>query len=288
MTVVILTFNEARHIARAIASVQGLATRIVVVDSDSTDDTVAIAAANGAEVLVNPWINYATQFNWALDNAGIDTDWTLRLDADEIIEPGLAAALRTFLGAPGDAAGATVDRRIDFLGRAIRWGGVYPVRQLRLWRSGRGRCESRWMDEHITVDGPIAHLSGGDLADVNLNNLGWWTAKHNGYATREAIDELLRAPVDAEVGGQAGVKRWIKHKVYHRLPLGSRALAYFIYRYVLRLGFLDGWPGLVFHALQGGWYRFLVDAKIAEIRGLMRARGASLAQVVADEYGHRI
>lgn len=288
LTAIILTLDEAQHIARAIRSVRAVATRVVVVDSGSTDDTVKIATAHGAEVLVNPWINYATQFNWALDNAGIDTAWTLRLDADEVVEPGLAVALRAFLAAPGNAVGATVDRRIDFLGRAMRWGGVYPVRQLRVWRSGRGRCESRWMDEHVAVDGAVVHVRGGDLADVNLNNLGWWTAKHNGYATREAIDELLRAPADTGVAGQARIKRWIKHNVYHRLPLGSRALAYFIYRYVVRLGFLDGWPGLIFHALQGGWYRFLVDAKIAEIRSLMKARGHSLAQVVADEYGLRI
>ena len=288
LTIVILTLNEARHIARCIASVRSLAARIVVVDSGSTDATAAIAAAHGAEVLVNPFVNHAAQFNWGLDNAAIDTGWTMRLDADEVVEPGLAAALRAFLDAPGDAVGATVDRRIDFLGRAIRWGGVYPVRQLRVWRTGRGRCESRWMDEHVVVDGVVTHVRGGDLADVNLNNLGWWTAKHNGYATREAVDELAKPPVDAGVAGQAGAKRWIKRNVYRRLPLGSRALAYFLYRYVVRLGFLDRWQGLVFHGLQGGWYRVLVDAKIAEIRGLMAARGHDLARVVADEYGLRL
>ena len=285
LTVVILTLNEARHIARAIASVQGLATRIVVIDSGSSDATAAIATAHGAEVLVNPWINYATQFNWGIDNASIDTMWTMRLDADEVIEPRLAAALKAFLAAPGDAAAATVDRRIDFMGRAMRWGGVYPVRQLRVWRTGQGRCEQRWMDEHILVDGPITHL-GGDLADINLNNLGWWTAKHNGYATREAIDELVG--IGGEVHGQAGIKRWIKRNIYRRLPLGSRAPIYFLYRYVFRLGVLDGWQGLVFHGLQAGWYRFLVDAKIAEIRALMAARGHTLQRVVADEYGHQI
>lgn len=288
LTVVILTLDEARHIARAILSVADLATRVVVIDSGSTDVTCDIAVAHGAEVLVNPFVNHAAQFNWGLDHAAIDTGWTMRLDADEIVEPGLAAALRAFMASPGDAVAATVDRRIDFLGRAMRWGGVYPVRQLRLWRTGRGRCESRWMDEHVVVDGLVRHVAGGDLADVNLNNLGWWTAKHNGYATREAIDELSRESADAGVAGQAGVKRWVKHNVYHRLPLGVRALAYFLYRYVLRLGFLDGWQGLVFHGLQGGWYRFLVDAKLAELRALMAARGHDLRRVVADEYGVRL
>lgn len=283
LTVVVLTRNEARHIARCIASVRDFATRIVVVDSISTDATAALATEAGAEVVANAFVNHARQVNWALANCAIDTEWTMRLDADEIVLPGFAAAFATV---SGDAAGATLNRRIHFLGRWIRWGGIYPVRQLRLWRTGAGQCEDRWMDEHMIVDGPVVHLDT-DFADINLNNLGWWTDKHNGYATREAID-ALSGDTGAAPGGGAGAKRWVKRNVYARLPLGTRALAYFVYRYVVRLGFLDGWQGLVFHGLQGGWYRFLVDAKIAEIRGLMATRGDDLARVVADEYGHRL
>lgn len=289
LTVVILTRDEAQHIGRAIDSVAGVATRVVVVDSGSTDATCAVAAARGAEVLHNEWVNHATQFNWALTHAGIDTAWTLRLDADEIVLPALADSLGALIALPDSCAGATVNRRIHFLGRWIRWGGLYPVRQLRVWRTGKGRCEQRWMDEHILLDGEATHLHG-DIADINLNNLGWWTAKHNGYATREAIDELLRerGTATSKIARQARIKRWIKHNVYGRLPLGQRAITYFLWRYFVRLGFLDGWQGLVFHLLQGGWYRFLVDAKIAEIRSLMRSRGATLAEVVAQEYGYRI
>ncbi len=289
LTAVILTRDEARHIERCIASVAGLAARIVVVDSGSTDATVALARAAGADVLEHPWINYATQFNWALDSAEIATPWTLRLDADEVVLPELAASLGAFLAGSPAAAGATVDRRIHFLGRWMRWGGVYPVAQLRLFRTGRGRCEDRWMDEHIAVDGPVVHLAG-DIADINLNNIGWWTAKHNAYATREAVDAILAdgAPAPAGLARQARAKRWVKHEVYGRLPLGLRALLYFLYRYVLRFGWLDGWQGLVFCALQGGWYRFLVDVKIAELRGLMQERGQDLATVVRDEYGLRL
>jgi glycosyltransferase involved in cell wall biosynthesis len=255
-----------------------------------TDGTRDIAAAHGAEVLQNPWINYATQFNWAIDHAAATTDWIMRLDADEIVTPELAVTLAG-LDAQA-AAGLTVNRRIHFLGRWIRWGGIYPVRVLRVWRTGRGRCEDRWMDEHILVDGAVAHVDG-DIADINLNSVTWWTQKHNGYATREAIDELLRetrvdSAATGDIGRQAGVKRWVKRNVYAHLPLGGRAFAYFIYRYFILLGFLDGWQGLAFHGLQGGWYRFLVDVKVYEIRELMRSRGASLAEVVAAEYGHRI
>ena len=289
LSVIILTKNEALHIARAIASVAGIAERIVVVDCGSTDGTREIAAGLGAVVLEHPWINYATQFNWAIDNGGITSEWTLRLDADEIVLPELAVALRGFIAKP-TANGATVNRRIHFLGRWLRWGTIYPVRALRLWRTGFGRCEDRWMDEHMLVEGAIAHLDA-DIADINLNNIGWWTDKHNKYATRLAVDELLARPDSAAgraIGTHARARRFIKQEVYTRLPLGGRAVALFAYRYIFRLGFLDGWQGLVFHALQSLWYRFLVDVKIREIRDLMAIRQQDLNQVVEEEYGLRL
>ncbi len=294
LTVIILTRDEAQHIERCIASVRAIADRILVVDSGSTDDTCALAAAAGAEVVVNPWVNYARQFNWAIDHCGAGTGWLMRLDADEVVSPELATRLAAFLGDPAAAsgvAGVTVDRAIHFLGRKMRWGGMYPVRMLRLWRQGQGRVESRWMDEHVIVDGALRHL-GGDIADINLNSIGWWTDKHNNYATREAIDQLSGGAGDVapagDIGNQARRKRWLKDKVYARLPLGLRPLLYFGYRYVLLLGFLDGWQGLAFHGLQGLWYRFLVDVKIAELRLLMQRRGQDLATVVADQYGFRL
>jgi glycosyltransferase involved in cell wall biosynthesis len=290
ITVIILAQDEARHITRCIASLAPLAPRIIVVDSGSTDETPALAIAAGAQIIHHDWKNYADQFNWALQSTGITTPWTLRLDADEVVTPDLAAKILALVAADPPIAGVTVDRAMYFLGRKIRWGGMYPVDMLRLWRTGRGRIESRWMDEHTIVDGPMAHIPG-EIADINLNSIGSWTAKHNGYATREAIDQLSRSASTADpapLSPQARRKRWIKDNLYARLPLGLRALFYFLYRYVLLLGFLDGWQGLVFHTLQGFWYRFLVDVKIVELRGLMHTRNQDLATVVEAEYGHRL
>ncbi len=293
LTIIILAQDEAAHIARCIASVHSLGARIIVVDSGSGDDTCALAAAAGAEVLHHVWTNYARQFNWAIDHAGITSGWTMRLDADEVVSPDLAGQIARFVReTPADAAvtGVSIDRAIHFLGRKIRWGGMHPTRVVRLWRSGQGRVENRWMDEHVLVTGPIIHLRG-EIADINLNSVGWWTAKHNGYATREAIDQLTidsRRPLAGQIGTQAQRKRWLKDNLYARLPLGLRPLLYFLYRYVVLLGFLDGWQGLAFHGLQGLWYRFLVDVKIAELRGLMDSRGHDLATVVAAEYGLKL
>lgn len=293
LTVVILTYNEARHIERAMASVAEIADHVLVVDSLSTDDTCERAEAAGATVLQNPWKNYATQFNWALDTLPEGTDWVLRLDADEVVTDGLANEIKGRLAGLGDEVdGVLVPRRMTFLGKTIRWGGLFPVQVLRLFRTGRGRCENRWMDEHIQVSGQTAAFTG-ELIDDNLNSLTWWTAKHNAYASREVVDLLnLRygfmpheTVADLSGGQQAGVKRWIKEHVYARLPGGARAFGYFLYRYVLRLGFLDGSRGAAFHVLQGFWYRYLVDMKLLEVTRYMEERGVTAPVAIREVLG---
>ena len=296
ITVVILTFNEAQHLERCIASLQGLAEHIVVVDCFSTDTTTDIAQAHGARVVQHPWVNYAVQFNWALTQLDADTEWVLRIDADEVLTPALVDEIKARLPQLGpEIDGVHWSRRMTFQGQRIRHGGVFPVRVLRLFRYGRGQCENRWMDEHIKVAGPTEDFAG-EMVDDNLNSLTWWTDKHNQYASREAVDllnlEYGFMPHDSVArlrgGKQAGVKRWLKERVYARLPPGFRAFAYFFYRYVLRLGFLDGQAGTAFHFLQGFWYRYLVDAKVAEVKRYMRHNGADVRIAIEKVLGVRI
>jgi glycosyltransferase involved in cell wall biosynthesis len=293
LTVVILTKNEERHIVRAIGSVAGIADRVFVIDSGSTDKTVDLAQAAGAEVLSKPWVNYATQFNWALDQLPADTDWVFRLDADEVVTDALASEIEAHLSSLSPAiAGVYISRRMTFLGRPIKWGGVFPVRVLRLFRHGRGRCENRWMDEHILVKGETANFQG-EIVDDNLNSLTWWTEKHNAYASREVVDLLNleygfmthETVANLRSGQQAGVKRWIKERVYARLPGGVRAFAYFLYRYLFRLGFLDGKEGTAFHVLQGFWYRYLVDMKLFEVKAYMRRTNVDVVTAIRDVLG---
>ena len=293
VTAVILTFNEEQHLARCIASVQAVATDVVVVDCSSTDATLDIARAHGARVLQHAWVNHATQFNWALTQLGADTEWVLRIDADEVLTPALIEEIRTRLPGIGpEIDGVYWGRRMTFQGRLIRHGGVFPVRVLRLFRHGRGQCENRWMDEHIKVAGPTADFAG-EMIDDNLNSLTWWTDKHNRYASREAVDllnlEYRFMPHDTVAnlrgGKQAGVKRWLKECVYARLPGGFRAFAYFFYRYVLRLGFLDGQAGTAFHFLQGFWYRYLVDAKVVEVKRYMREHRVGVVEAIERVLG---
>lgn len=291
LTVVILTHDEAQHIARAIQSVQSAADRIFVIDSGSTDATIDIARVLGAEVLVHPFATQAKQFNWALEKLPADTQWVFRLDADEVVSPELASALKQELPKLGrEVAGASVYRRMAFLGRPIRWGGVFPVRITRVLRYGRGRSEDRWMDEHILLDGVQVQLDG-ELLDDNLKPLGWWIDKHNKYASREVV-EILNAEQGflmrdrcVVLNDQARLKRWVKEKIYARLPSGLRAFCYFFYRYVVRFGFLDGTEGTAFHVLQGFWYRYLVDAKLHEVRLHMRTKNTDVVTAIREVLG---
>lgn len=276
LTVVILTYNEALHIGRAIDNVAGFAEAVVVVDSFSTDQTVEIARAKGAVVLQNKFVNQAQQFQWALDHAPLSTPWLMRLDADEVVSSELAAEIRARLpGLPADVVGVNLRRRHIWMGRWVRHGGRYPLIMLRIWRRGQGRVEARLMDEHVFVWGGSTVTFEHDFADENLHDIGYFIDKHNKYATREAIEVLNRRlglyANDAGVTShstswQAASKRWIKDEVYARIPFTISAPAYFVFRYVFQLGFLDGRSGLVYHFLQGCWYRFLVGAKAMELQ----------------------
>lgn len=278
ITAIILTLNEERHIGRAIASLN-FAERVVVVDSGSTDRTRDIALKLGADVFERKWLNYADQAQWAIEHTGIATPWILRLDADEVIEPDLVSQIRDHLpDLPDDVTGINFNRKHIFMGRWVRHGGRYPLTMLRLWRTGLGRIEARWMDEHIIVSrGRTITLTGG-FADINLNDARYFTDKHNSYATREAIDVVLRKYRLVETdealnrkGASFSVsrKRWIKQEIYNRLPLGMGPLLLFIWRFVFQLGFLDGREGRIYHVLQGFWYRYLVDVRKLEFEQAM-------------------
>lgn len=255
ITLIILTKNEEKNIAAAIESARQIASRILVVDSGSTDATVRIAEELGAETFFHDWEGHAKQFNWALDNCDIRTPWVFRLDADERISEELAAEILALDPAP-DVDGYEMRWRIYFMGKWIRHGGTHKPYFLRLFRFGRGRVEDRLMDEHIRVEGAVRQLAG-DLIHFDYKGLNAWLTKHVGYS------DLEIAMLDqAEAGLNTDQKR--KRALYYRLPMFFRARCYFWYRYYLQLGFLDGKEGKVFAFLQAYWYRFLVDAKLYE------------------------
>ena len=271
VSAIVLTFNEEKNLPACLASLEGWVEHIFVVDSGSTDRTVEIASTVGATVVQHHFEHYGAQRNWAIDHLPVDSRWTLHIDADECITPELRTSITAALAHENpDVDGFLVSRRTLFMGRWIRHGGHYPAWHLRLVRTGAGRCEDRLYDQHFYVPGAVQKLQG-DLIDTLTPDLATFTARHLRWAALEAAEHdaplhaggRIRGRLDG--GNAIEQRRWLRDW-YARLPLFVRPTAYFLYRYVVRLGFLDGRAGLVFHVLQGFWFRFLVDALILERR----------------------
>lgn len=255
LTVVILTKDEKLHLARCLNKLLPLEPReVYVVDCHSTDGTQEIARRHGAIVVEHDWPgNQAVQFNWALDNLDLKTEWILRLDADEYLYRETAEEMRDLIQKkklPERVTSISISRARMFFGRTILH-GTSGIILLRAFRKGFGRSTYALMDEHLVTTSGATYVLKGQFVDDSRISIAEWTAKHVGYARREAIQSLLDPH-----GNKAR---------YYKLPKFFRCFAYFVYRYFFRLGFLDGAEGFLWHFLQGFWYRVLVDAEILEI-----------------------
>lgn len=274
LTVVILTKNEEENLRKCVASFKGLPSRFIVVDSYSTDRTQEVCQNLGIDFYEHEFLDHASQFNWALENTDISTTWTMRMDADEELTEELYDEIKYKIESILEPVnGIILKRRVYFMGKWIKHGDVYPQCLLRIFRTGTAVCEQKLMDEHIILLKGDSITFDKDMIDNNTKDLEWWTQKHNWYSNKEK-EEYLRGKenlIGSEnqikpslLRGQAERKRWIKNSLYYRIPLFTRPALYFGYRYFIKLGFLDGKEGIIFHFLQGFWYRFLVDAKIYE------------------------
>jgi glycosyltransferase involved in cell wall biosynthesis len=274
LSVVVLTFNEERNIAACLESVAGWAADLFVVDSGSTDRTEAIAKQFGATVMTHTFESHARQWRWTFEHLPIRTDWLLAIDADQSLTPELKADIANKLplwNTTGGPAGAYLNRRQIFRGRWIKHGGYYPKYLLKLFRRDAVSLdESDLVDHHFIVSGPTVTLNG-DLIEDNKNEsqISIWIGKHNRYAVLQAREEESRTStvVSADRAfGSPDDRTKFRKQIWNRLPLYLRPLGYFFYRYFVRLGFLDGKEGFIFHFMQAFWYRLLVDINRDEIR----------------------
>lgn len=294
ITAIVMTFNEEWNLVACLESVAPYVDEIIVVDSFSSDKTLEIARQYTDRVYQHEFINQAKQFIWATKTLDIKNDWILRLDADERWTPEGFEELRTHIEA-GNYDGIYLKRKIFFMGRFMRHGAFYPNYLLWVYKKSRGMMEDRFMDEHIHVEGPTVQ-SGIDILEMNhdrMYSLTDFIQKHNLYSSREAAEYLARKygllEIDS-VGSLSGAtgterKRWMKENLYYQLPKFLRALAYWKYRYFIRLGFLDGKEGLIFHFLQGFWYRFLVDAKIYQTERHTREKRVPMKVAIHEVLG---
>ena len=265
LTAIVLTKNEEKNLPDCLSSLRGFAARVVVVDSGSTDRTVDIAREYGADVLLHPFSGYAHQFNWGLDNAAIDTEWVLRIDADERMTEAVKAECAPILalGRESGVGGITMEADFYMLGRRLRFGGA-KKRKLMIFRRGWGRIEERCMDEHTLLSEGHDVRIRARFQHYDFKSVGHFASKLVWYSGREVMDVL--GAQDGEDLQNAGIRRTRKLKtgLYYRLPRFFRVLCIFLFRYIVQLGFLDGVPGLIYHFMYSFMYRFLVDAKLYE------------------------
>ena len=267
ITAIILTRNEEINIEDCVRSIITAVKRVVVVDSFSTDSTVEKAKMLGAEVYQHPFENYAKQYMYAVEVAKADTMWTLRIDADERLTPDSALELEKLCNENmiTDVAGIVLRFKKNFLGKDLYHGGVYPWKKMNCYKTKLGVIEDRMMDEHIVLSSGTVIEMKHDCLHFDFKNIEYWVNKHNWYSSRETVDyfQNLEKPKDK---AELDFKTWIKMNLYYNLPLGMRAHLYYIYRYYLKMGFLDGKEGKIYAFLQAYWYRYLVDAKIYECK----------------------
>ena len=278
LTVIILTLNEELHIKRCLDNISPIAKKVIVIDCLSIDRTQDICQEYyNVEVIEHSWPgNQADQFNWAIDNVAIDTTWILRLDADEYLTNGLIEELRTRLPSLPDSISACVfPLGRAFSGKVLKHGIANNVSMIRLFRKGKARYERRMMDEHLRVTEGEICVFKNKFIDDNRLPISKFIEKHNSYSTKEAIvlldeeyglsnnsdKELKEGNFAASVANKRNQK-----SLYAKLPLFHRAFWYFLYRYIFRLGFLDGKEGFEWDFYQGLWYRMLVDSKVYEIK----------------------
>lgn len=275
VTLIVTTRNEEQNIESCLLSARGLMDQIIVVDSESADDTVRIASRH-AEVVslpydhtkIIPWI-----YQWALDNLEIRNEWVMILEADQRLTEELKAELAAlFSRGRIPESGFYVRRRQVFRGRPLRFGGYGSKYMLKLFRRDAGQLDAEETDTRVYVKGSVGRLSSPIIEENRKEDeILFYLQKHLRYAEVFAREELLRRrekgnwkTAPALFGTPDQRVLWMKN-LYFRLPLYVRPFLYFFYRYVILLGFLDGKTGSVFHFLQAFWFRLVMDIRIEEL-----------------------
>lgn len=272
---IILTYNEEQHLPRLLRSIESLNAPVFILDSGSTDRTIEIGEQYGAQFLTHPFENHPKQWEFALRNFAVTTPWVICLDADQIVTEDLKHLLLNFdNSAYTGIKGIYFNRKNFFKGKWIKHGGYYPFYMLKMFRFGIGYSDlSENMDHRFVVPGQTAIWKNGIIVEENLkeNQISFWIDKHNRYSDLvaqeevERLNQLRQQTVKPRFWGSPYERTaWLK-QLWWRLPRYTRPMLYFIYRLIFKLGFLDGRTGIIFHFLQGYWFRLIVDIKIDEL-----------------------
>lgn len=268
LTAIVLTKNESKNIVACLESVKGFASRVVVVDSGSTDNTVDLAKGLGADVYYNEFEYYAKQFNWGIDNTNITSKWILRLDADERFTTELCREVELLMEkhSHDDVTGITMEAWLYFLGKRLKH-GASKKRKLMIFRNGLGRIEDRKRDAHSILTSGRSVAVKERFLHHDFKDIDSFIKKYNWYATREMQDYIsFKEGSINNIKTDKKIQKTRKNKfnIYYKAPMFLRSKMWFVYNYYFKLGFLDGREGYIYHYFECYWYRYLVDAKIIE------------------------
>lgn len=270
LTIVIPTLNEEINLPRAVASCKRLGVDVFILDSGSTDQTVRIAEKLGCKVVTGKWCSFSEKMNYALTQLPIQTEWIMRLDADEYLTEDFVENIHNaIISVAVEVDALIIRRRVVFLNKWLKHGAMYPLEHARITRKGKGHYENRLLDEHVIVPGAQARLLL-DIVDDDQKGLAHWLSKHVQYAKIQYLMEQQRDGDTTNswntLNGGLKWRRFLKEEIYSRTPLFFRPFAFWFYRYILLFGFLDGKAGFIWHLLHAFWYRFSIDALIYEAK----------------------
>ena len=267
--IILLVYNEEIHLKRCLDNLLLLTSNIYVVDSYSNDKTVDILNEYGINFVQNTFINHSNQLNFAIKNFPYKTNYIIRIDSDELLSLELIQEIKTskLLDSTSDISGFYIKRKVKFLNKTLNYGNINPIWLLRLWKIGKGVCDDKLMDEKIIVSDQNTAKLQNIIIDNNLNNLTWWTHKHNNYSNREALEILNNKYLITKNSFKGDYYSidfilFLLKSFYNKMPIFLRSFLLFFYSYFLKLGILDGIPGFIWNVLQVFWYRYLVDVKV--------------------------
>jgi glycosyltransferase involved in cell wall biosynthesis len=295
ITALVITKNEEIHIERCINSLKKFVDDILIVDSFSTDKTIEIAEKLNVRIVKNKFVNHSKQFNFGLSQLSDETDWVLKVDADELLTSQLIDEIKQKLpNLDEDVNGIYFKRQLIFQKKIIRYGRLSPVKLLRLFKFKKGYCDNRWVDEKIKIRGKTVEFKEY-FYDHNLKTLNDWITKHNDYSSAEALNYLLSKYSFSNSGminskfnvEKNNIVQLKSRDFYDKLPLIIRSIMIFFFRYFICLGFLNGKAGLNYFFLQTLWYRIIVDLKILDVEKQLK-KNTSFKDVVEKNLNLKI
>ena len=266
ISIIFLTYNSENSIQRSIEAAKKITNQIIIVDSFSTDKTIKICNKFNCIIFKRKFINYSDQRNWIIKKLNLKYKWQLHLDADEILDKNLILSINDIIENEKKIRCFLIKKKYYFLNQKLSYPGLNPW-HLRLFKSKTSTCEIREYDQHFITKFKTKNIINGHIKDIDKINLSRWKIKHLKWAKMEANEVFNKKNLLNIFNNQDKRFKNRNYKnIYYRFPILIRPILYFIYRYIFKKAFLDGYLGFRFTFYQAFWFRTVVDIEILKLR----------------------